>query len=396
MPEMIIQNATVVRPDGLQSARDVVVDNGCIRDVVPHGEGPIEADDVVDAEGNYLAPGFVDLHIHGSHTYLCDRGAEDIEAMCALLPQYGVSGYVPTLLPLPEGEDAAYLRSISSLNPGGTRILGFHMEGPFLANPGAIPPEALANATASRAEALIRAAEPRSTVFSISPECDGVIDAIRVMREGNAVVFATHSAAGVEETQAAIEAGVSHATHFLNALPVLGESEPGVRRCGFVEAILADPRVTVDFILDGEHVEPVAVKMAMRCKGPDGVCLITDANIGAGLPPGRFRSFGDAELEIAYEGGPARYTSNHPNLPGGLTGSGLTMDHAVRNAVKWLDVDLCQAVRMASANPARVLGREDSIGRIQEGYNADLVLLDQQLNVMRTWVGGDCVYRREA
>jgi len=161
-----------------------------------------------------------------------------------------------------------------------------------------------------------------------------------------------------------------------------------VRTCGAVEAVLADPRVSVDFILDGEHVHPVAAEMALQCKGPDRVCLITDANIGAGLPPGRYR-FLDAEVRFAYEGGPARLTENS-YLPGGLAGSGLTMDRALRNALRLLGVDLPQAVRMVSGNPARVLGMSDRKGQIREGFDADFVLLDEDIEVVSTWVGGEC------
>ena len=152
-------------------------------------------------------------------------------------------------------------------------------------------------------------------------------------------------------------------------------------------AILADPRASVDFILDGEHVDPVAVRMALACKGPDRVCLVSDANRGAGLPPGRYR-FGRHEVEFAYEGGPARFTAEHPAAPGALAGSGLTLDRAVRNAIELLGVDLPLAIRMASANPAGVLGLSERKGRIEAGLDADLVLLDRDLIPVKTWVGG--------
>jgi N-acetylglucosamine-6-phosphate deacetylase len=203
----------------------------------------------------------------------------------------------------------------------------------------------------------------------------------------------THTGASVEQTQAAIAAGARHATHFYDVFPVPAITEPGVRPCGAVEAILADPRVSVDFIVDGVHVNPIAVQMALQCKGPDRVCLITDANIGAGLPGGRYQFAAGIEVEIAGPGQPARMTEKS-GLPGGLAGSGLTLDAAVRNAIKLVHVDLVQAVRMASANPARVLGLADRKGSVVEGYDADLVLLDDSLQVLRTWVGGACRFDR--
>jgi N-acetylglucosamine-6-phosphate deacetylase len=158
-----------------------------------------------------------------------------------------------------------------------------------------------------------------------------------------------------------------------------------------VEAILADPHVSVDFILDGVHVEPVAVQMAITCKGADKVCLITDANVGAGLPPGRYQSLG-SEIEFEYEGAPARMTQNS-RFPGALAGSGLTMDKAVQNAVSMLKASIPQAIRMASANPAKVM-RLKNKGQIKRGFDADIVLLDQELKVIRTWIKGKCQYHK--
>jgi len=174
--------------------------------------------------------------------------------------------------------------------------------------------------------------------------------------------------------------------------PYPGEIEPGVRSCGAVEVILADERVSVDFILDGEHVDPMAVKMALQCKGPDKVCLITDANIGAGSKPGKYM-VGEAEVEFAYPGGPARMTENS-SYPGNLAGSGLTMDLAVRNAIKMLDVDLPLAIKMVSSNPAKVLGVDRSKGQIKAGFDADLVLLNSSLEVEQTFVAGKCCYKK--
>jgi len=134
--------------------------------------------------------------------------------------------------------------------------------------------------------------------------------------------------------------------------------------------------------------------MALQCKGPDRVCLITDANIGAGLPPGRYKFVGNTEIEFAYPGAPARFTADHPTYPKCLAGSGLTLDCAVRNAVRLLGVDIPQAVRMASANPAQVLRISGVKGQVKEGFDADLVLLDESLNVCRTWVAGRCAYAK--
>jgi N-acetylglucosamine-6-phosphate deacetylase len=390
MRKLLIRNATIVSKDSLIKDQAVLCEAGEITRVGPSSQlGGERADEVVDADGCYLAPGFIDLHLHGTREFLVDNGAHDLEEICRLLPRYGVTGFLPGTAALwPPSEDKRFISALAGIRSPGAEILGFHFEGPFLSLTGAIPPEALGAADPGRVRQMIESSGPYRAIFSISPELDGILDLIPIMAQNGTPVFMTHTAATVEQTQSAIDAGVRHATHFYDVFPCPPVKEPGARPCGAVEAVLADPRVTVDFILDGEHVHPVALKMALQCKGDDGVSLITDANIGAGMPPGqKFRS-GAYDVVFAYEGGPARMTDNGP-FPGALSGSGLTLDMAVRNAVRLLGVDLPQAVRMASANPARVLHLEANKGQVGEGFDADLVLLGKDLRVKGTWVGGE-------
>ena len=382
--------------DRIERGCAVLCRSGRIVQVGPSASVRADAGEaIVDAGGGYLAPGFIDLHIHGCLHWLVDHGPADLAAMAGTLPRYGVTGFLPTVCPRPKGEDAEFLRTLARVDSAGSGVLGFHLEGPFLALPGALPKEALGASDADRVRSLIAAARPHRAIFSVSPECEGIGDLLPLMTAGGTPAFMTHTRASVEQAQAAIEAGVRHATHFYDVFPAPAEAEPGVRPCGAVEAVLADPRVTVDFILDGVHAHPVAVKMALQCKGLAGVCLITDANIGAGLPGGRHRFAGGMEVEIASRGAPARLTGQS-HSPGALAGSGLTMDLAVRNAVRLLGVGLPQAVRMAAANPAAVLGLADRKGLLQEGRDADMVLLDESLEVIRTWIGGRCCFDRDA
>jgi N-acetylglucosamine-6-phosphate deacetylase len=238
-----------------------------------------------------------------------------------------------------------------------------------------------------RIENLKKAARPYKVVFGVSPEIEGICKLLPFMTQNGYPAFITHTIAKVEQTENAIKAGAVHATHFYDVFPYPGEKDPGVRTCGAVEAVLASNETSVDFILDGEHVHPAAVKMALSCKGREKVCLITDANLNAGLPPGKYKSFGDYGIEVFYKGGPARM-DNESKYPGALGGSGLTMDRAVRNAVKMLNVEIPQAVAMASSNPARVLGLHNRKGFIKQGYDADMVLLNDELEVIRCWIGG--------
>lgn len=373
-------SGNIIRDNGIQKGI-INIDDGKIKsigDIKPEGE-------LSDLGDSFIIPGFIDMHIHGIHYSLVDNGPDNLLEMCRILPQYGVTGFLPTVAPRPAGEDAAFLSELSGINTEGAQILGFHLEGPFLKLTGALPADAISESNESRVQSLIRAALPFKAVFSISPDVKGIEKLLPVMSSNNTPVFMTHTAASVKETQIAIDSGARHATHFYDVFPCPPISEPGVRPSGAVEAILADERVSVDFILDGVHVDPVAVQMALICKskGPGCVCLITDANVGAGLEPGRFVFLNTGEIEFAYRGSPARMVKNNE-----LAGSGLTMDQALRNAVKWLKLTLPEAVNLVSANPAKVLGLERSKGKLDKGYDADLVILDKELNVRQTWIAG--------
>lgn len=397
---VLVTGADLVRLEGIDSACDLLIDAGRIRSIGPEAALAADADtERIDGSGKYLAPGFIDMHFHGAGNYLVDQGSEALAGLCNLLPSYGVTSFLPTVVPKKPEPHRELVAALAAGEYTGTRISGFFLEGPFLKLTGALPPDALVDLTAERVEALKAACRPYQAIFGVAPDVDGAVDLIELMADNpaapgeRAAVFVTHTAASVEETQAGIDAGITHATHFYDVFPVPDERDPGVRPCGAVEAVLADRRVTVDFILDGEHVDPVAVQVALEAKGPAGVSLVTDANLGAGLPPGRYEGIDGVEVEFAYEGAPARMTENM-RRPGCLAGSGLTMDRAVRNAVSLLGLDLPQAVRMASTNPASVIGTAGETGSIDVGKLADLVLLDRDLRVERTWVGGSQVYER--
>lgn len=387
MSSTLIQNVRVIGLEEISSPTDVLIKNGKI---VAIGS-KLRGDDVIDGGGNYLAPGFIDLHIHGSAEFLADDGPEAYTKLCKLLPKFGCTGFLPTLCPRPAGEDAEYLASVADIKSEGAEILGIHLEGPFLTLTGALPKEALGEACIDRVNALIKAGGGKKIFFSIAPDFEGIEKLLPTMVAAAGNAFITHNRANTAQAMKAVELGATHGTHFYDVFPIPEETDPGVRPCGSVEVLLADPRCTVDFILDGEHVEPVAVKLALACKGPGGVCLITDANIGASLPPGKYK-FMDEELEFAYPGAPARGAEGS-SYPGSLAGSGLTMITAVRNAIKMLDVSLPVAVRMASANPAGVIGAADHKGQIAEGFDADVVLLDENLEVLQTIVAGKTVYK---
>lgn len=388
MEKLVITEVRAVGGEDVLPLGHVLCEGGVITAVRAGRPDTTEGWRCVDGGGAFLAPGFIDLHIHGLEGILFSDGRNALGRGKATLPKYGVTAFLPTLTPA--DDDAALLRDLAGAGGMGSTVLGFFLEGHYLKLTGAIS-KLDADYSLERLEALFDAAGPFGLVFGVSPEIEDLGDLLPRMAAGGYPAFITHTMANARQTEAAIGLGARHATHFYDVFPYIGDKEPGVRGCGTVEAILASPDTSVDFILDGEHVDPVAVKLALACKGPDKVCLITDANVNAGLPPGRYEGLDGVEVVVSRPGGPARM-SERSETPGVLAGSGLTMDQAVRNAVDWLGLPLPRAVAMASANPARVLGIHHKKGRVQAGYDADLVLLDAALQVRACFVGGEQVF----
>jgi N-acetylglucosamine-6-phosphate deacetylase len=389
MVETVIHAALLARGDRLEGPGWVAVESGRIHSVGLADEPPPEAALVVEHRGSLLAPGFIDLHIHGSGEFFIEDGPGHLQGLCELLPAHGVTSFLPTIIPVPDEHAAARASWMASAPARGARVLGVFVEGPFLTRAGAACPLAQV-ADPAWIERMAAALSPHRVVFAVAPDFPGMESLVPLMASASGgPVFMAHTAATAAQTERAIDLGATHATHFYNVMPPPPvEAEPGVRACGFLEGVYARPGASVDFILDGEHVDPVAVRMALACKGVGKVCLITDANRGAGLPAGRHRAFGH-EIEFRERGAPARFTSDHPTLPGALAGSGLTMDVAVRNAVRLLGVGIATAMRMASESPARVMGLGDRKGRLAPGLDADLVLLDPaSLEPRSTWVLG--------
>ena len=270
---------------------------------------------------------------------------------------------------------------------------GLHLEGPFFALTGAgaktIPGDV------ELLDEMIAATGSRIRAMSISPDAPNIVPVIERLVETGIVPLMTHTAATVEQTQAAIDAGARHATHFYDVFPVPAETDPGVRPAGAVEAILADRRCSVDFIADGVHVKPVVIRMAVAAKGWRQVMLITDSNVGAGLPPGMYESPVGGMLRIA-EGDAVRIHDPGSPMNGGLAGSALTMDRGMSNLLTWLDLPEAETWAFGTINPARLL-RLTNKGTLRVGADADLVLWDRDANglhAVRTWVAGRCVYQK--
>ncbi len=396
MSRLAIQNVQALDPGCGIVGSCLTADRGRIVDFEPCPARMRAEVDCVDGGGKLLTPGLIDVHIHGVGQHLFEAGPRDLLAGMSLLPRYGVTGVLPTLYRVMQPQLLPQLVALSEALGQVDCVYapGFHLEGPFLALPGA-GADTL-DGDVKLLDDILAAAPNRVASMSISPETPGIVPVIERLVEAGVVVFMTHTGANVAQTQRAIEAGARHATHFYDVFPLPPQTEPGVRPVGVVETVLADPRVSVDFIADGVHVHPMAIKAALAAKGSESVLLITDANIGAGMPDGMYQTPWGYPVSVRTDDA-ARIHDPGAERHGVLAGSSLTMNRGISNLLRWLDIEEHEVWAMGSSNPARLMGWSDR-GRMQISAAADLVLWDRDeagmLHAAQTWLDGRCVYQQ--
>ncbi|MDQ7843166.1 MAG: N-acetylglucosamine-6-phosphate deacetylase [Armatimonadota bacterium] len=383
-PSLVIAAERVIAEQGDLAPGVVEVHRGRIV-AVRGGRPPRKA----RLERGFLAPGLVDLQINGcagvDFVTLEDPGR--LRPVRRLLLACGVTAFLPTLIttPLPVLRRAlAFWREVAR-SGGAPRVIGVHLEGPYL-NPdfaGAHPKEHLRTPDPAEFAALLDAAPGLVRLFTLAPELPGAEEVIRAARARRIVLSAGHTGATFEQALRAFRAGVRMVTHLFNAMRPLHHREPGI-----VGAALAADGVTAGLIADLVHVHPAVVRAAIAAKGWSRIALVTDAVAAAGQEAAAGRPVGTSSLA-----GQTVTVSDAPRLPSGtLAGSLLTLDRAIRNVVT-LGVPVREAVLMASTVPASLLGRRD-LGRIAVGARADLVLFDRRLGVRSVYVAGERVFHR--
>jgi N-acetylglucosamine-6-phosphate deacetylase len=363
--ERIVTGQTVLLADGRIEAIALPTDPRC-RDAAS-----------VDLEGQLLLPGFIDVQVNGGGGVLFndDPSPESIRAIGAAHRQYGTTGFLPTLISDDLDTIAQAIGAVqSSLDARRPGALGIHIEGPFLnwARRGVHDPKHLRRLD-NGVISLLCSLRGGRTVLTLAPEM-ATADMIAQLTAGGILVSAGHSDASYAQTAAAIAHGVRGFTHLFNAMAPLTPREPGI-----VGAALYDANTWCGIIVDGHHVDPVMLKLALRCKRHDRFMLVTDAMPPVGSPATSFVLQGRT---IHVVDGVCRDEN------GTLAGTGLDMATAVRNAVHLLDLSIVEAARMASEYPAGFLGLDDELGRIAPGFRANLVLMDDDLQVRRTWIEG--------
>lgn len=388
MNRHLLTNARVVCPGERIFSGSVLIENGRIAAINP-SQTPADAT-TFDCSNRLLTPGLIDVHTHGIERccYSYNRPAGEFAEALRILPRYGTTCVLPTIVPPTNPELLAPLvHEMNSLPADGAVVPGLHIEGPFVALGGAACPTLPGDV--ALLEKFLSVCGCRVTVMSVSPDQKNILPVIENLVARKIIPFITHTRASVEQTEAAIEAGARHATHFYDVFPMPEEKDAGVRPVGAVEAILADPRASVDFICDGVHVHPTAIRAAVAAKGWQKALLITDSNIGAGLPPGEYDTPWGYRVHVK-AGDAARHVTQ-----GFLAGSALTMNVGIKNLLRWLGGSLApeQIWAMGTLNPANLLGLSNK-GCIAVGADADLVLWDDELNAVQTWIGGKLLFNR--
>jgi N-acetylglucosamine-6-phosphate deacetylase len=332
-----------------------------------------------DASGLTVAPGFVDVHIHGAGGHDVMEGtAEALEAVASTVARHGTTSLVATTVTASAEHTCRAVAGIaqwieSQREPPDDRtpraeILGIHFEGPFIsaARRGVHPPEWIVAPSVELLRRFTEAARGTGRILTLAPEVAGAPEVISAARQAGLVVSLGHTDASYTEARNAIERGARHAAHVFNAMRPFEHRETGV-----IGAVLTSPEVTAELIADGVHVDAAAMRLLLAAKGPRGVILVSDGTSATGMPDGTYRL---GTFEVAVSGGVCH------GAEGKLAGSTLTLDRALRNIVA-LGVPLANALAMLTSNPARLLGLEGRKGSLVPGADADLVLLDADLAV---------------
>jgi N-acetylglucosamine-6-phosphate deacetylase len=336
-----------------------------------------------DFPGLIVAPGFIDIHVHGGAGHdVMEPDAASLSAFELHLAKHGVTSYLPTTVTAAQERILKALEGLGrSITAARTPVqaaapLGIHLEGPFIshAKRGVHPPEHLVTPSPSRLALFWQASQGTIRMITVAPELPGAIETIRHARSIGIHSSLGHSDASYAQASAAIAAGADHATHTFNAMRALDHRDPGV-----LGAALAEDALSADIIADGVHVNPSVVRLFLRAKGPDRAVLITDAISATGMPDGRYQLGG---LEVEVRGDRCEYQ-------GRLAGSVLSLDRAIRNVMSFAGWKLQAAVRLATLNPAELLGISGQRGVIAPGRVADMAVLDSNGHVIHTIIAGN-------
>ncbi|SHJ16375.1 N-acetylglucosamine 6-phosphate deacetylase [Clostridium cavendishii DSM 21758] len=377
---MLIKNCNIIFLNSTEKG-NVLIENGKIKAINPTEN---YSGEIIDGEGLYLSPGFIDVHIHGAGGYdTMDGTFEAINEISKTIVKHGTTSFTPTTMTVAASDIRQSMSVIAKAKNEGTdgaNVLGAHLEGPFISPKaiGAQNPNFLMAPSIENFNEIVGEFEDYVVSITLAPEVDGAKELTKYLSEKGIVVSMGHTKATYEEAKQAIKCGACHSTHLFNAMTPFAHREAGV-----VGAIF-DSEITTETISDGIHISYPSLRVAYKQKTTDKVLLITDAMMACGMPDGDY-SLGGQDVVVA--NGAARLRT------GSLAGSVLTLDKAIRNVYKNSDYHIHEVVKMATYNGARHCKIEDKKGLIKEGYDADLVLFDEDINVKYVIVNGKLVHK---
>jgi N-acetylglucosamine-6-phosphate deacetylase len=342
-------------------------------------------DNILDAKGRTIAPGFIDVHIQGAGgADILDATPEALKTISQTCARFGATSFLATTVFTPDQENKhlAVAADYVGRDLAGANLLGIHLEGPFISpqKKGMILPECISAPSLQLLEKIQNLANGRLKMMTIAPELPGSIPIIERLVSSGVVASFGHSNATYEQTLAGFDAGISHVTHLFNAMPPLHHRSPGP-----LIAIFQAESVTAQLICDGVHIHPSVLKLAFGLLGPQRVIPITDGMRAIGLPDGKYFYNG---IEYEARDGTARYKD------GTLIGTALGLSQLLQRLITFTGCPPDVAIKTVTENPARLLGIEKRKGFIAPGKDADLILLDRDYSVKTTIVGGKVVYRQ--
>jgi len=383
--DRLLRNARLVLPDRIALGH-LRIEDGRIAALLSHDSVLPPEPGEIDLGGRFLAPGFIDLHIHGAlrrDTMEAEAGA--FATIARHHARGGTTSLALTTITAPTEDILAVLRAVQAYRNSpaadGAQVLGVHIEGPYFSRekPGAHRIELIRHPERAEWEQFL-AFRQVITQLTIAPELPGALAAIEAFAGRGIRVSGGHSDAWDEDAAAGFAHGMRQATHTFNCMSAARRRGP-YRVAGLLEFVLSEPEILCEVIADGRHVSPTLLRMLYQAKGPDGIALITDATAGAGLA--EEEHFHLADIDCVVRDGVGLTADGKA-----LAGSVATMNRVVRGMIEYAGVPLVEAVRMATLNPARALGLEGRKGVLASGADADLVVFDDELQVQRVLVAG--------
>ncbi len=376
--EQYIVNGKVFLNGSFQE-KTIGVEGGCIR-LLPKDGALEEGAKVYDAEGKKVVPGFLDIHTHGAVGVDVNAAtAEELGKIGHFMATQGTTSWLCSVLTDTREQTLWCIdefKKHKKLENDGADLLGIHLEGPFLAKEfkGAMPEHLLRDADVELLKEYQEAAEGNIRYLTVSPEIEGIVDAIPAVRDLGIVVAIGHSGADYDTSMKAIENGAASCTHTFNAMKLLHQHFPAIMGAAMESDIYCEA------ICDGRHLHPGVVRLLIKTKGLDKVVAVTDSIMAAGLPDGNYKL---GVNEVVVVDGDAKLASN-----GVRAGSTLTTGQALKNIMKFTGRPIEEVLQLLTVNPAKLIGVFDKKGSIADGKDADLVILDEENNVTDTFVRG--------